>query len=87
MYSEVYKGFKERLVKLRRFKGISQADLSTNIGYSSGNISSWESGKVFPSTKAVVTMANYYKCDMEWLLTEMGKAPDGWEEWEEGKND
>lgn len=43
-------------------------DLSEQTGISTGNISDWKSGRSKPSADALIKIADYYSCSVDYLL-------------------
>ena len=49
--------FSERLLKLRREKGLSQKELGDLLGVSNKAISKWENGESMPKTETMLKLA------------------------------
>lgn len=64
------KVFAERLRKLRKEKGLSQAELARELDVASNTISIWELGKRMPEEKTVRQIASYFLTTEEYLLGE-----------------
>ena len=60
-----------RLVKLRKEKGLSQEDLAAKIGISRQAVSKWETGASDPSTSNLLTLAKLFNTTAEELLREV----------------
>ena len=60
-YGEVFK-------ELRESKGISQLELSRQIGTSHQNISRWENNKVLPNIEFCVKLADFYGISLDKLV-------------------
>lgn len=59
----------ERIHSRRKELNITQTQISKEIGISSGNLSSIESGKVLPSSLALIGLSKILKCSIDWILT------------------
>lgn len=57
-----------RIKQLREEKGISQRALANKIGASAKAVNFWESGKVEPSAKFILSLANVFECTADFLL-------------------
>lgn len=62
--------FAERLRKLRKEKGLSQAELAQELNVASNTISIWELGKRMPGEKTIKQIATYFVTTEEYLLGE-----------------
>lgn len=49
-------------------KEVSSSKLSANTGISTGNISDWKSGKSAPKAEALLKIADYLDCSVDYLL-------------------
>lgn len=49
-------------------KGISQKQLSDNIGASQGNISDWKKGRAAPTLDVLIRIADYLDVSVDYLL-------------------
>lgn len=58
------------LVKIRKQRGLTQAELSEKINYSDNAISRWEKGEVLPSLETLQTLSGIYNLPMGWFLEE-----------------
>ena len=58
------------LVKIRKQRGLTQAELSEKINYSDNAISRWEKGEVLPSLETLQTLSGVYNLPMSWFLEE-----------------
>lgn len=57
-------------IRLRRNElDITQTQVYKEVGISSGNLSSIESGKVLPSSLALIGLSKVLKCSIDWILT------------------
>ena len=60
--------FKDRLKELRESKGLSQMDLSKEIGFSQSAIAKWELGKTEPTASAIVAIAKFFNETTDYIL-------------------
>lgn len=60
----------EKLLKLRKEKGLSQEELANLLNVSRQSISKWELGDTTPELSKVVEIAKYYKVSTDYLLLE-----------------
>lgn len=57
-------------IRLRRKElNITQTQIHKETGISSGNLSGIESGKVLPSSLALIALSKVLKCSIDWILT------------------
>ena len=54
---------------------MNKSDLAKKIGISSGNFSDWVSGRSNPSTKKIVSIADYFNVSLDWLLERDTRFP------------
>lgn len=59
----------ERIKKLRKDAGFSQAKFSTTLGLTQSFLSGLEKGRYQPTVALLIRVANIYKPDAHWLLT------------------
>lgn len=59
-----------RVFELMQEKGVKGAQITRDLGVSSGNISDWKSGKASPSSAVLVALANYLDTTVEYLTGE-----------------
>ena len=60
---------KDKLQRLRKSKGLTQAKLSEMLGYSTQSIvSAWESGERTPPTDKLLRLAEILGCTVDELL-------------------
>ena len=57
----------ERIKELRKREGISQRELSEEIGVPQQTISSWESGRNEPSIFNCIVLADYFDVSLDYL--------------------
>ncbi|WP_297871449.1 helix-turn-helix domain-containing protein [uncultured Oscillibacter sp.] len=60
----------EKLVSLRKKKGITQAELAETVQVSRQAVSKWESGGSLPSTENLRALSRLYGVPMDYLLNE-----------------
>ncbi len=53
--------FAKRIAELRKDKGLSQSQLSKEIGISQAAIAFWEAGERIPGALALITISKYFK--------------------------
>lgn len=73
---------KEKLVDLRKKKGLSQAELAEAINVSRQAISRWEVGSAIPSADNLMWLSKFYEVSMDEL---MGVATDDKRPTDEGQ--
>lgn len=62
--------FSEKLVQLRKEKGLSQEDLAELCGVSRQAVSRWELGTSLPDMEKLLLLGNYFSVSMDYLLRE-----------------
>ncbi len=60
----------EKLYKLRKSKGLTQAELAEQLDVSRQSVSNWELGTVIPSTKRLRDLSQLYNVPLDYLLDE-----------------
>lgn len=60
--------FAQNLEKLRKEKGISQAQLANSIGVSTGIVSLRENQKREPTLRSLLAIATYFQVDLNELV-------------------
>lgn len=58
----------ERIRLRRKELNITQMQIYKEIGISSGNLSSIESGKILPSSMALIGLSKILNCSIDWIL-------------------
>ena len=58
----------EKLLKMRKIKGLSQIELAEKIGVKSNTISQYESGKRNPNFKILKKLAKVLNCTVDELI-------------------
>jgi len=62
----------ESIVRLRRHLGMTQAELSGKIGFTSSHISKIERGLIDPSEELLFSVSNATSVRYEWLINGVG---------------
>jgi len=58
----------EKILKLRKVNGLSQDELSEQLGISRQSISKWESGQATPELNKIVKLAEIFDVNTDYLL-------------------
>lgn len=58
-----------RIRSRRNELNITQTQIYKEIGISTGNLSGIESGKILPSSMALIGLSKVLKCSTDWILT------------------
>lgn len=53
--------FNEKLIKLRKERGLSQEELGAAVGVSRQTISKWELAQSYPDFQKLVLLSDYFK--------------------------
>lgn len=61
------KEFKNIIYSLRAAKGLSQKDLSKELGVGQSTVAMWESGQRIPSVQMYEQLADYFNVDLDYL--------------------
>lgn len=61
----------EKIVELRKKRGLSQEDLAITLGVSRQAVSKWETGDSTPDTDKIVLLAEYFSVTTDWLLRDI----------------
>lgn len=70
-YNKSMKIFAERLLELRKERGISQARLAKELDVSYAIVCYWETDKSEPTAPNIVKIANYFGVSCDYLLGEV----------------
>lgn len=62
--------FGDKLIILRKGKGLSQEDLAEKLGVSRQSVSKWESNTTYPETDKIVQICNLFDCSMDDLIND-----------------
>ena len=60
--------FSERLMELRKNRGLSQATIAKDLGVSLGIVCYWETNKSDPTAPNIVKIARYFNVSADYLL-------------------
>ena len=69
------KEISDRLVKLRKQKGLSQEELAEKLGLSRQAISKWERGESIPDVLVLKSIADLFGVTVDYLLEEVHAEP------------
>lgn len=67
--------FQERLFDLRRQAGLSQEELANLLGVTRQAVQKWEAGTSRPDMDNLVSLAEYFKVSLDYLVTGREPAP------------
>ena len=67
--------FQERLFDLRRQAGLSQEELANLLGVTRQAVQKWEAGTSRPDMDNLVSLADYFKVSLDFLVTGKEAAP------------
>ena len=62
--------FGDKLITLRKKKGLSQEELAEKLGVSRQSVSKWESNNTYPETDKIVQICNIFECTMDDLIND-----------------
>ena len=62
------RSFGEKLKILRKKEHLTQKAFANNLNVSLDTVKNWEQGYNYPSVDMLVTIAEYFKCDFDYLL-------------------
>ena len=62
------KAFSERLMELRKERGLSQATVAKDLGVSLGIVCYWETNKSDPTASYIAKVARYFTVSADYLL-------------------
>ena len=60
--------FSERFKLLRKERGLSQAALATELGFTKSSVNMYERGDREPGLESLETIADFFNVDMDYLL-------------------
>ena len=66
----------EKLILLRKEKGVSQAELAELMNVSRQAISRWETGAAVPSAENLKYLRNLYNVSLDYLFNDAADEPD-----------
>ena len=67
-YNASMKAFSERLMELRKERGLSQATVAKDLGVSLGIVCYWETNKSDPTASNIAKVARYFNVSADYLL-------------------
>lgn len=63
--------FNEKLIELRKSKGLSQDELGQNLGVSRQTISKWELAQSYPDFQRLVLLSDYFGLSLDALVKDI----------------
>ena len=66
----------EKIIGLRKKRGLSQEELAITLGVSRQAVSKWETNEATPDTAKVVALAEYFEVTTDWLLRDIKPQSD-----------
>ncbi|MBQ2993927.1 MAG: helix-turn-helix transcriptional regulator, partial [Peptococcaceae bacterium] len=63
--------FNEKLIELRKAKGLSQDELGQRIGVSRQTISKWELAQSYPDFQRLVLLSDYFGLSLDALMKDI----------------
>nr|WP_288682745.1 helix-turn-helix transcriptional regulator [uncultured Anaerobutyricum sp.] len=63
--------FNEKLIKLRKERGLSQEELRAAVGVSRQTISKWELAQSYPDFQKLVLLSDYFKISLDTLVKDI----------------
>lgn len=63
--------FNEKLMSIRKMKGLSQEELGMELQVSRQTISKWESGQSYPDFQRLVMLSDYFDMTLDELVKEI----------------
>lgn len=66
----------EKILRLRKEKGLSQEKLGNEIGVSRQAITKWETGAALPEIEKIVILSEYFGVSTDYLLKEYMEEPE-----------
>lgn len=58
----------EKIKKLRKMNGLTQADIARELGITRSSVNAWEMGVSMPSTSYVIKLSRIFKVSTDYLL-------------------
>ncbi len=58
----------DKILKLRKDKGLSQEAFAEALGVSRQSVSKWESGAAFPDTDKIIAISELYGVSTDYIL-------------------
>lgn len=68
--------FSEKLIRLRRSAGLSQAELAEQLGVTRQSVSKWESGTAMPELSKLVALSDRFRVSVDYLVKEKSEEPE-----------
>lgn len=62
--------FGDKLIQLRKKRGLSQEELAAKLNVSRQSVSKWESNNTYPETDKIIQICNIFDCTMDDLINE-----------------
>lgn len=62
----------EKLIELRKAQGLSQQEISDQLGFPRGTYSIWETGQRRPGLDSLIKIADFYSVSVDFLLGREG---------------
>ena len=66
----------EKIIVLRKKRGLSQEELAITLGVSRQAVSKWETNEATPDTAKVIALAEYFEVTTDWLLRDIEPQSD-----------
>lgn len=63
--------FNEKLIELRKAKGLSQEELGNELGVSRQTISKWELGQSYPDFQKLVLLSDFFNISLDKLIKDI----------------
>ena len=63
--------FNEKLIKLRKERGLSQEELGAAVGVSRQTISKWELAQSYPDFQKLVLLSDYFRISLDTLVKDI----------------
>ena len=63
--------FNEKLIELRKSKGLSQEELGNELGVSRQTVSKWELAQSYPDFQRLVLLSDYFKLPLDSLIKDV----------------
>ena len=63
--------FNEKLIKLRKERGLSQEEIGAAVGVSRQTISKWELAQSYPDFQKLVLLSDYFKISLDTLVKDI----------------
>lgn len=68
IYVEVLNMICDRIQKLRKESGLSQAELARKLSVTRSSVNAWEMGFSAPSAQYIIKLANLFHCTSDYIL-------------------